>query len=882
MQNRALLGLVAAGLAGGLASVASAQPFTVTISGATAQQTFLASPASTNDFIDVDGDGNTTITNPFASQLAPTINFSATNPLGNPSLYWVVTYREVGSGNGLANLVNWGQNFAIYGDGQTNDMTMPDESNLDSGNVDNAQVNRTLYLAGGTVNSNGNVNNPGGLPFRTTFSSSEATTNDFDNMGAPLMIGDDVSGVTAGVRVDIAPLDVPVPWFVTVASTMGSPANPEALPGQAGYGDNPRLAVNPDGTDTSRGNKLRGLGALNSNEAMPDANTVFSTSITLVPVGAMVNYGVGMSEILMSDLRALQATGRLTTGENLMAITRDSGSGTRNAFQSTICLDSSWGVGENIGEQTNSSANDRLGPNFQPSNKGGSSRMEATVLNHRLAIGHTAAARGLSRFLAADSAEFLAVTADLKGGTVAARPEITALLDGGVDGYNIIGPAVFATIGDPRSAITGNPAMPNPAAADYMNNIIDSLAAFKGDPGNTENEFSPGEFLAIRELSSAAPAFVPGLVDFCTPVVNPNFIQDVADFAAGNSSFGDAQYVNFTPGAGIAPFRTTGVTYSDGVANGINFVNQNGANVAYGAALTSRNGVAGDFNNDGARDWNDAVELVGAWTDRNGGAAWQPGTDAVIEILGDFTGDGNFDAEDVRYWADGLAVDPSTRVLSRAEGFSRVDNAFGGNFFGTMLATGASYAEGDSRADIAGNLTTRGYNPIGHDGVIDGADIDYVYANFGDWADLQQAVFIDLSADMNGDLVIDQDDVCTIVIDILGTSFGDVDLNGVVDASDRSIAVANLGMPGGWDQGDMNGDGMVDMADLDIIDGLVDPCGATACTGDLDGSGAVGAGDLAILLAAWGSAGGPSDLDGSGTVGSGDLAILLAAWGPCL
>lgn len=52
------------------------------------------------------------------------------------------------------------------------------------------------------------------------------------------------------------------------------------------------------------------------------------------------------------------------------------------------------------------------------------------------------------------------------------------------------------------------------------------------------------------------------------------------------------------------------------------------------------------------------------------------------------------------------------------------------------------------------------------------------------------------------------------------------------------------------------------------------------CPADLDGNGSVGAGDLGILLAAWGTAG-PGNLDGLGVVGSGDLAILFAAWGPC-
>lgn len=50
--------------------------------------------------------------------------------------------------------------------------------------------------------------------------------------------------------------------------------------------------------------------------------------------------------------------------------------------------------------------------------------------------------------------------------------------------------------------------------------------------------------------------------------------------------------------------------------------------------------------------------------------------------------------------------------------------------------------------------------------------------------------------------------------------------------------------------------------------------------GDLDGDGAVGSSDLAILLGAWGPCIGAclADLDGDGAVGPGDVAILLGAW----
>jgi hypothetical protein len=60
--------------------------------------------------------------------------------------------------------------------------------------------------------------------------------------------------------------------------------------------------------------------------------------------------------------------------------------------------------------------------------------------------------------------------------------------------------------------------------------------------------------------------------------------------------------------------------------------------------------------------------------------------------------------------------------------------------------------------------------------------------------------------------------------------------------------------------------------------------GESSCLGDLDGDGAVGPRDLALLLGAWASTPAPgdgADLDGDGAVGPGDLATLLGTWGGC-
>jgi hypothetical protein len=49
---------------------------------------------------------------------------------------------------------------------------------------------------------------------------------------------------------------------------------------------------------------------------------------------------------------------------------------------------------------------------------------------------------------------------------------------------------------------------------------------------------------------------------------------------------------------------------------------------------------------------------------------------------------------------------------------------------------------------------------------------------------------------------------------------------------------------------------------------------------DLNGDGVVNGADLGLLLAAWGVApGSPADLDGDGVVNGADLGLLLSNWG---
>jgi len=882
----------ACGLAAG---VASAQPYLVNISGATLLENFLTAPASTNDFLDVDNDSAG------IEQLAPA---SGSGPL--LSGYWVIQYTAVGSGNGIADLDRRGSARdsmpdAVGGaivDGDTNYILGTDDrgdtmannpvdgaGNADEGftsdNVADAFGNRVQFIDGGNYDTGENTLNPRGYPVRSLRDGSHTAVASTDDM-------------TAGIQIDIAPSDVPIAWFITQSGT-GFFNN---FPNNTGYGNNTIVSRDFDGTVAGQSNKLKTLVNTNTNTVSPDDRTIYDTAFTLSPVACIINYGTGISEMDLTDVRHTFATGRTKSGENLVAVTRDSGSGTRNGFMNGICLDPSYGMGDNIGLKSSNSFNDQLGPSYIPTNKGGSSRMDATVINTRLGIGHTGAERGInSGWLVRDGSnnsrmDVVAIRNDIFGTPAATfnRPFIDNILDNDADGgYPVLAPSSFATIGDPLAEpmadggdANGNPAMDNKGAADYMNNVTRSIDAFAGNPGGNPTLFSPGEFIAVNFIPLGATDFVAGPMGSCDPIPAPNLNQSLQDFVRANNVLGESEYASYnTNGRGLVPSRgradngdadlivdingdgmfDANDQYTDGVAFGANYVNQAGANVLYGSAMPLRNKISGDGNGDGARDITDTADLLAAWWDRNGGPAWvapagsgpiagAAGSDAVIEILFDFNADGNTDTTDVRYFADGLAMVSGS--LDRAAGFAAVDNEWfalngSSNFFGTTLATGAAYEAGDSAGDVAGAAgTTPGFHPVGADGVIDGADIDYVYAQFTDlpgmeldWTDTGAVTTPnrlgdrrDLSADINGDLLVNQDDVCYLVNEILETTLGDINLDGVRDAGDAAIAGALIGSAGGYSDGDVDGDGMVTQNDLDIINGTVaDPCGAalSAC-----------------------------------------------------
>jgi hypothetical protein len=831
-KNNGILGLILA--AAMLTTVSAARASDpnyvntgqVNIGGATLFQNFFKSPASTNDFIDVDTDGNKGFwgSSPYVDQLADS------NYLASP--YWTVQYRATGSGNGLDELV------AYYN-------TQPVEANgppaLFKPATSFAIINRTQFAAGGTIASPPGVtgdpnNHPGGTP---------VTPN----------------------NVDIAVMDVPTTWFVKAGSSSNAAWNKK--PTQDGYGQNTKTS------STGFTNQLVSLGALNLNAVDTDSNTVanstsvYDTTVSWVATAFMANQGTGIQDgnVKMTELQHLYVTGRMPNGENLVAGTRESASGTRNGAMNSIGVDPAFGAGENIGNQTTSSSSGNIGKNTQTSNYGSTSHMVAGVKNHRLMVGY-AGLDSAATPANGGSFDILNVQKDIdangvkdanRGSAPYVRPTVSTVLDNSDPntGYQVGGPETFVTVGDPQAtainstygALNSNPQMSNRAAAAYIRNITESIAAFAGNPDSNLSYNMPGEYLAYSYFPMAAIDAVPDATNptsFGANTVN----EALQTYTQNNSTIVVNDIGTSSAPNGYIPVRTTltgGTLYSDGSTSA--YTDANGRTYAGGLKLAERNKIAGDFDDNGARNLADANQMMVALNsprtfeqniNHGGNRGDQAGDFAITEVLGDFNGDGNFDSLDIRYFADGLAIDANGK-LNRKAAFTQVDQKWmalkGTCFFadanyaklavtdpnftakGTTLRTGKPYTAGAAMADVAGKTTAAGADPRGHDYSVDANDINYVTANFGDWANLDQAVKMDLSCDMNGDLKVDANDV-NEVLGVLGTVRGDSNLDGVVGTGDLSLLAGSWGMSGkGWDNGDFNGDGVVGTGDLSLLAG---------------------------------------------------------------
>ena len=75
----------------------------------------------------------------------------------------------------------------------------------------------------------------------------------------------------------------------------------------------------------------------------------------------------------------------------------------------------------------------------------------------------------------------------------------------------------------------------------------------------------------------------------------------------------------------------------------------------------------------------------------------------------------------------------------------------------------------------------------------------------------------DKEFDIDGNSLVNTDDVAFVVEAVVNSQFGDTDLDGDVDFSDFLKLSANFGNEGQWADGDFNGDGIVNFADFIVL-----------------------------------------------------------------
>ncbi len=162
---------------------------------------------------------------------------------------------------------------------------------------------------------------------------------------------------------------------------------------------------------------------------------------------------------------------------------------------------------------------------------------------------------------------------------------------------------------------------------------------------------------------------------------------------------------------------------------------------------------------------------------------------------GNFDGDNNTDVSDLSLWVQ-------NRTPTTSE---------------TITATGTSQAWTDiATSSTSGTPTVTAISSIrsgdlNGDTLINASDIDVLSVAIR--GGLQDSMF-----DLDENDVVDHADMDTLIYDVIGTNYGDANLDGVVAEADRAIWASNRFRVGtGWATGDFNGDGHTDVSDFAIV-----------------------------------------------------------------
>ncbi len=105
---------------------------------------------------------------------------------------------------------------------------------------------------------------------------------------------------------------------------------------------------------------------------------------------------------------------------------------------------------------------------------------------------------------------------------------------------------------------------------------------------------------------------------------------------------------------------------------------------------------------------------------------------------------------------------------------------------------------------------------------------------------------------------------------------GDINEDGVTNSADFRILFQHMNSAGGWAQGDLDGNGIVDFTDYQIMERNLGRVGQTTLTGDADGDGKVNSADFKVLYNNMGKYGtiAQGDFDGDGKITFNDYQLF--------